>query len=631
MALISLQDLSHSYGGERVFDRISLQIEPGERVCLVGRNGVGKSTLMKVLAGEISPDQGRIVRQQGLKVARLTQEVPTGTDGSIYDVVAGGIGSLVSLLARHHGVITKMGQDGGEALLDTLATLEHEMENSGAWQAQQRVETVLSRLGLDADADFASLSGGMKRRVLLARTLVADPDLLLLDEPTNHLDIEAIIWLESFLLTSSHTLLFVTHDRELLKKLATRILDLDRGVITSWPGDYGNYLRRREEQLAVEEVQQAKFDRKLAEEEIWIRQGIKARRTRNEGRVRALIDLRRQHRARREQMGQVRMEITSGGLSGKLVAVLKDISFDYSGRPVIRDLTCTVLRGDKIGIIGPNGVGKTTLLRIILGLLAPTTGQVTLGTNLQPVYFDQQRAQLDDERTVIDNLAEGADFIEVNGRQRHVVGYLRDFLFSPDRARSPVRILSGGERNRLLLAKLFAQPSNLLILDEPTNDLDLETLDLLEELLLEYQGTVLLVSHDRAFLNQVVTSTLVFEGEALVREYSGGYDDWLLQRPVVVPGGSGEPESVKKGKDRGKLKAAGLKKLSFKENRELEELPGNIEKMEEEQQILYDQLANPAAYQGDPGGVVNRQTRLNALEEILAKAYERWEALEARR
>lgn len=626
MALIDLQDITLSFGGSSVFDGTSLQIEPGERVCLVGRNGEGKSTLMRLITGEIKPDSGKLFSQQGLVMARLSQEVPDDISGTIYDVVAGGLGDLLELLARHHSLLNRLAEEGGESLLGELATVEQEMETADAWQAEQRIETVLSRLQLGPDQDFGSLSGGMKRRVLLARVLVADPDLLLLDEPTNHLDIEAITWLEEFLLTTSCAILFVTHDRELLKKLATRILDLERGQLTSWPGNYANYLRRKEELLAEESGHNARFDKKLAEEEVWIRKGIKARRTRNEGRVRQLQEMRHQHRERRQQLGQVKMSITEGGASGKLVAVLKEASFSYDGKSVIQGLTCTVMRGDRIGVIGPNGAGKTTLLRMMLGELGPTGGEVKLGTNLKPVYFDQQRAQLDPAKSVAENIGEGGDFIDINGRRRHVIGYLGDFLFTPDRARSPVGILSGGERNRLLLARIFAKPSNVLVLDEPTNDLDMETLELLEELLLEYKGTVLLVSHDRSFINNVVTSTLVFEGDGRVQEYAGGYDDWLRQRPVVAVQ---KPAKRKVAGEMAGQKVASPRKLTFKENKELEGLPKEIGVLEKEQQVLYDKMADPAFYQGEGAAVAETGVRLEELAELLAGTYQRWEELEA--
>ncbi|MBW2506871.1 MAG: ATP-binding cassette domain-containing protein [Deltaproteobacteria bacterium] len=626
MSLITLQNVSLSFGGLPVLDRISMQIETGERVCLVGRNGEGKSSLMRLIAGEQPPDSGRIIKQQGVKTARLDQEVPTALEGTVYGVVSGGAGKFMALLDRHHKVSSKLAEDGSERLLAELAEVEHEMETAGVWQVRQQIETVLSRLQLDGDQKFSELSGGTKRRVMLARALVCNPDLLLLDEPTNHLDIDSITWLEEFLLTSSCTLLFVTHDRDLLRKLATRILDLERGSISSWPGNYDTYLQRKEEMLSAESSQYARFDKKLAKEEAWVRQGLKARRTRNEGRVRALLEMRRQYQARRQQVGNVRMEITEGGLSGKLVAVLKDVSLSFGDRKVIRNFSGTVMRGDRIGIIGPNGAGKTTLLRLLLGELQPNTGRVRPGTNLQPVYFDQQRAQLSAAKTVIDNLGDGSDFVEINGRKRHIIGYLRDFLFSADRARSPVSILSGGERNRLLLAKLFARPSNVLVLDEPTNDLDIETLELLEDLLIEYSGTVLVVSHDRAFLNNVVTSTLVFEGEGRVREYAGGYDDWLRQRPEQQE----KTAPVRKERrERLKVKPAGPRKLTFKETRELEELSGRIETLENEQKLLYEAMADESYYRDDGKAAAQAGTRLNELAQLLEEAYGRWEELES--
>ncbi len=547
MAIIDFQDVTLAFGGLPVLDRINFQIDDNERVCLIGRNGEGKSTLLKLLTGELQPDSGKIVRRQGLRVARLTQEVPNDLEGTVYEVVASGLEELLDLLTAHHRLLHELEHDHGEAKLAELGQIEERMAATNAWQAEQRIETILSLLGLPTEQSFATLSGGLKRRVLLGRALVTAPHLLLLDEPTNHLDIEAITWMEGYLLSASPSLCFVTHDRALLRKLATRIINLDRGKVTSWPGDYDTYLRRREAQLAEETVQQAKFDKKLAQEEVWIRQGIKARRTRNEGRVTALKELRQERQDRREQLGSVRMEITEAAVSGKLVAQLKHVSHSFGDRVVLKDLTTTVMRGDRIGIIGPNGAGKTTLLRLILGDLTPDAGEVRLGVNLAPVYFDQQRAQLDDDRSVIDNIGDGADTIEINGRPKHLIGYLSDFLFTPDRARSPVRVLSGGERNRLLLAKLFAKPSNILVLDEPTNDLDLETMELLEELLMDYQGTVLLVSHDRDFLNNVVTSSLVFEGDGKVQEYAGGYDDWLSQRPAAVTAEPSSGRDEKKG------------------------------------------------------------------------------------
>jgi ATP-binding cassette subfamily F protein uup len=627
MALIILQEVTLSFGGPPLLDRINLQIEAGERICLVGRNGEGKSSLLKLLAGDLHPDSGRIVRQPGLRIGRLGQDMPGGLSGTVYDVVAGGLGKLMGLLANHHALLNRLADRGDPAMMAALAVVEQELEIADGWRVQQRIETVLSRLQLDADTVYRELSGGLQRRVLLARALVGDPDLLLLDEPTNHLDIEAITWLEEFLLNSSRALLFVTHDRQLLAKIATRILDLDRGTIRSWLGDYVNFCRRKEEMLSAEEDQRAEFDRKLAREEIWIRQGIKARRTRNQGRVRVLRELRRQQQLRREQLGRVTMETSMAGLSGKLVAVLKDVSHRFNDKPVINNLTTTVLRGDKIGIIGPNGAGKTTLLRLLLGELIPSQGSIRLGANLKPVYFDQQRAQLDEEKTVIANLNDdGGDFVEINDKRRHVIGYLRDFLFTPDRARSPVKVLSGGERNRLLLAKLFARPSNILVLDEPTNDLDMETLELLEELLIDYSGTVLLVSHDRTFLNNVVTSSLVFEGNGRVQEYAGGYDDWLRQRTTFE---KDEPRKMEKGKGRPRIRSAGPRKLSYNETKELERLPMEIETAEKEQARLYGTMSDPAFYQGDGAAVALAKARLAELELLLSAAYERWQELES--
>ena len=627
MATITLKDIGLSFGGLPLLNGIDLQIEPGERVCLVGRNGEGKSSLMKILAGEIEPDRGEITRQKGLRVARLTQEVPAGTTGTVYEVVAAGLGEMFALLARYHAVSHLLQTDHSEAVLAELEEAQHALDAAHGWQAQQRVETVLSRLELPPDQEFTSLSGGLKRRVLLARALVSEPDLLLLDEPTNHLDIEAINWLEEFLLNFSSTLLFVTHDRMLLQKIATRIVELDRGRLTSWPGNFATYLQRKQDALDAEASQSHKFDKKLAQEEAWIRQGIKARRTRNEGRVRALIALRQERSERRNQAGKARIQMQDAERSGKLVASLKDVSFCYDGAPIIKGLTATIMRGDKVGIIGPNGAGKSTLLKLILGQLAPTEGSISLGTRIESCYFDQNREQLDPEKTVAENVTDGGDTVLVGGQPRHIISYLQDFLFAPDRTRSPARVLSGGEKNRLLLAKLFTQPFNVLVMDEPTNDLDVETLELLEELLLDYQGTLLLVSHDRAFLNNVVTSTLVFEGEGRVEEYAGGYDDWLVQRDQT-PAPAAKPEKGEK-KETVPPKKAAAKKLSYKEERELEALPQRLEEMEAKLEELHQQLGDPTLYQKDPSAIPQIQKQLEALEQELKKAYARWEALEA--
>ena len=624
MALIVLRSVCLSYGAAPLLDGVELSIERGERVCLVGRNGAGKSSLMKLIAGEQLPDSGEIVRQQGLRCARLAQEVPLADDTSVFDVVASALGREGELLARYHHISHQMSEDHSPALMAELERVQHEVDACNAWQVRPRIEAVLSRLQLPEETPFNALSGGLKRRVLLAQALVRDPDLLLLDEPTNHLDIESIQWLENFLLNYNGTVLFVTHDRQLLQNLATRIVDLDRGRLTSWPGDYATYLQRKQEQLEVETTHNALFDKKLAQEEVWIRQGVKARRTRNEGRVRALLDLRNERRERREVSGRVRLSQQAGAASGKIVIEAEGVSFAYNGRTIVRDFSTTLLRGDKIGIIGPNGAGKTTLIRLLLGELAPDQGQIKQGTKLQIAYYDQLRAKLDLEQSVQENISPGSEQIEINGKSRHVLSYLQDFLFTPARARTPVKALSGGERNRLLLARLFAQPSNLLVLDEPTNDLDIDTLELLEEWLLSYPGTVLLVSHDRAFLNNVVTSTLVFEDGGRVAEYVGGYDDWLRQRPSastpVAANATRKPEPVKPAK---------TVKRSFKEQREMESLPKTIEALEAEQRGLHARMADADFYRQDSAVINAAQARLEELEKTLEANYRRWEALES--
>ena len=625
MSLITLQDITLSFGGPPILKDVSLQIEPGERVCLIGRNGEGKSSLMRMIAGDLEPDSGTVIRQKGLHIAHIAQDVALDIQGSVFDVVAGGLGEAQNLLKRYHDISLRLSAGGDDTLLAEMEEVQHQLEISGGWQARQRVQTVISRLQLDAESDYSRLSGGMKRRTLLASALVSDPDLLLLDEPTNHLDIDAITWLEEFLMGANISLLFVTHDRVLVGKIATRIIDLDRGCLTSWPGSYDNYLRRRVEALAAEASQQARFDKRLAREEMWIRRGIKARRTRNEGRVRDLLRMRQERAARRGVVGRARMQIQDSVPSGKLVAQLKGVTFGYGDAIVIRDLSTTILRGDRVGIIGPNGSGKTTLLRLLLGDLEPQQGTVRLGTNLEAAYFDQHRVLPDEDDTVAHYVGDGNDMLTVNGRPKQIFGYLQDFLFTPDRARSPVRLLSGGERNRLLLAKLFARPANILVLDEPTNDLDIETLELLEELLFEYTGTVLLVSHERAFLNNVVTSTLVFEEEGTVRESAGGYDDWLVQRPKEMA----ETEPAPEKKIKRKPRPAGPRKLSFKEARELEELPQKIESMEAEQEKLCDYMADPSFYQRESAVIRQATARLEELEQTLPLAYERWAELEA--
>ncbi|NEV64206.1 ATP-binding cassette domain-containing protein [Thiorhodococcus minor] len=633
MTLLSLDAITLSYGLPPLLEEVSFGIERGERICLIGRNGAGKSTLLRIIVGEVQPDGGQLRAAQEIKIAHLTQEIPRDTAASVFEVVASGLGELGALAQEYFSLSHHLGAEPSEQVLSRLARIQQALEERGGWEIEQRTERVISRLGLDAEARFEALSGGMQRRVLLARALVTEPDLLLLDEPTNHLDIEAIDWLEEFLIGFPGAILFVTHDRRFLQRVATRILELDRGRVTDWPGDYANYLRRREERLHAEAQAAAHFDRKLAEEEVWIRQGIKARRTRNEGRVRALEAMRDERLERRELQGSARLRMTEADRSGKLVAEAEGVSYAWGERVIVRDLSTLILRGDKIGIIGPNGAGKSTLLQLLLGDLEPQQGQIRRGSNLQVAYFDQMRVQLDPEKSVQDNVAEGSDQIEIQGASRHVLSYLKGFLFTPERARQPVKALSGGERNRLLLAKLFTRPANLLVLDEPTNDLDTETLELLEELLAQFGGTLLLVSHDRALLDNVVTSTLVFEGDGRVSEYVGGYEDWLRQRPAPVaqpaaekPKQAGAEVDKKSG---AKPKAASAK-LSYKETRELAELPARIEALEQEQSELHARMADPTLYQSQGSDVAKLRTRLEEVDAALEEAFARWEALDAR-
>jgi ATP-binding cassette subfamily F protein uup len=635
--LITLRNVHLSYGLP-LLDGVDLTVERGERVCVLGRNGEGKSTLLRLIAGEVAPDDGTVVVPEGVRVARLPQDVPPGLAGTLFDVVADGLGALADRVKDYHHASVQVAERGDDAALTALARAQHALEVADGWQVEQRVERVLGQIGLDPDLDFASLSGGQKRRALLARALAVDPDLLLLDEPTNHLDIASIQALEDFLAAWPGALVFITHDRAFLRRLAGRIVELDRGRLTDWPGDYDNYLRRRAERDHAEALENARFDKKLAEEEVWIRKGIEARRTRNEGRVRALKSLREERRARRDRQGEARIVLQEAERSGRLVIEAEGISYAWGGQPIVRDFSTTILRGDRVGLIGPNGVGKTTLLNLLLGRIAPASGRVRLGTRLEVAYFDQLRGALDPERTVQDNVAEGSDKVIVDGRPRHVISWLQDFLFPPDRCRQPVKALSGGERNRLLLAKLFAKPSNLLVLDEPTNDLDIETLELLEERLLEFQGTLLVVSHDREFLDNVATSSLVFEGGGRVAEYVGGYSDWERQqaaakkthapegrtstrRPaqpdVPPPSGAAPAPPARRGT-----------KLSYKDQRELDALPAHIEALEAEFGALQQRLADPALYRDGGAEVAAVQARLSAAEAALAVAYARWEALE---
>jgi ATP-binding cassette subfamily F protein uup len=620
MALIRLQNIHISYGEPALLDSLDFAIEAGERIALVGRNGTGKSTLMKIIIGEVTPDDGEVNIQQGVKIARLEQDVPRDLEGSVYDIIAGGLGKMGELIATYHHIIQHLDEPNA---LDEMARVQSAIEDAHGWSLEQRVDSTISRLQLPADVDMKTLSGGMKRRVLLARALVAEPDILLLDEPSNHLDIEAIQWMETFLLGAGVTLLFITHDRAFLRNLATRIVEIDRGRLTSWPGNYDAYLRGKQAALDAEEKEQSEFDKKLAREEVWIRQGIKARRTRNEGRVRALEKMRGERADRRNKIGKVNIQANASQASGKIVIEAKGVSYRYDEAPVIRSFSTKILRGDKVGIIGPNGAGKSTLLNLLLGKLKPQTGTLNIGTNIEIAYFDQLRMTLDMNLSAQENVAGGSEKVIVNGHEKHVISYLQDFLFSPERARAPITKLSGGEKNRLLLARLFSQPANLLVLDEPTNDLDVETLELLEELLTEYTGTLLLVSHDRDFLDNVITSTLVFEGDGVVNEYIGGYQDWLRQR-----GTSEDTVVPNKKKMKKETNPTPVKKLSFKLQRELDELPGRIEKLEKQQSELHKKMANPEFYKESNDKAASAKSELESVEKELEDVYLRWEELE---
>jgi ABC transport system ATP-binding/permease protein len=629
MPLLRLDNVSLAYGHVPLLAHVDFQVEPGERVCLLGRNGAGKTTLLRVITGVVPPDEGDIWRLDTLRIAHLEQEVPPDTEETIYEVVAAGLGELGALLTEYHQLTHDVGA-GERTSLQRMAKLQARIDALGGWNISQKVETVLTRLGLPADQRLASCSGGVRRQVMLARALVSDPDLLLLDEPTNHLDITAITWLEDFLRDYRGALIFVTHDRMLLKHLATRIVELDRGKLSSFPGDFDAYLSKKEELLEIEARVAANFDKKLGEEEAWIRQGIKARRTRNEGRVRALQAMRRERSQRLEFQGTVRFGLDAGVMSGKLVVDLRRVSFRYGDNVIIRTLSTTILRGDRIGIIGPNGCGKSTLLKLILGELAPTSGEVVMGTRLKLAYFDQHRRELNPEKTVRENMTDGSDYVTVQGRSRHVIGYLKDFLFSPQRIDSPTQALSGGERNRLLLAKIFAESANMLVLDEPTNDLDVETLELLEDLLADYQGTLLLVSHDRTFLDNVVTSTLVFEGEGKIGEYAGGYEDWKRQRLVSPSRESSKHASAPRAVAAAVLEKPNNKnrKLSYKEQRELETLPKRIEALEAEQAALSARMGEADFYRQSGDKIATAMERLEAVKNELEACYARWETLE---
>jgi len=628
MSLITFSQVDFSIGGPLLLERISFSIDRGERLCVVGRNGAGKSTLLKLMGGELHADDGEIRLEPGIRVARLAQEVPITAAGSVFDVVASALGAEGQLLADYHHLI-----HAAEIDCTALSRVQEAIEAQHAWSLEQRVERVLERLELAADDDFAALSGGRKRRVLLAQALVTDPDVLLLDEPTNHLDIEAIAWLETFLKEFSGCVVFVTHDRSFLRALATRILEIDRGELTSWPGDYENYLRRRAERLHAESEMNARFDKKLAEEEVWIRQGIKARRTRNEGRVRALQALRSERAQRRELTGTVKMAASGSQASGKRVIEAEHVDFGFGGELLIHDFSTVIQRGDRIGIIGPNGAGKTTLLKLLLGERQPLAGAIKLGSQLNVIYFDQHRSELREDWTAIENVAEGREFIEINGSRKHVIGYLQDFLFTPERARSPISKLSGGERNRLLLAKFLARPSNLLVMDEPTNDLDVETLDLLEEMLSQYPGTLILVSHDREFIDNVVTSTLALEGHGQVAEYVGGYSDWLAAkaRASQVTRTAARPITPGAAASSAAEGVSGKRKLTYKAQRELEQLPASIEALEVDCARLLLRGTEASFYQQSAASIVAHHQLIATQQAALAAAYARWEQLEAER
>ncbi len=626
MPLMNVRNLILGHGGHPLLEGAEFQIEPGERICLLGRNGVGKSSLLKLLAGFLEPDSGTIDCQQHIKIAYLQQEVQQNFSGSVESIVADGLGALGDQLNQYERLNQQLQVENHQpGLLAQLAEIQEKIDRQDGWRYKQQIEKVISQVGLEPQAEAANLSGGLRRRVLLAKALVTYPDILLLDEPTNHLDIESIAWLENFLLNYKKTLFFVSHDRAFMQQLATRILEIDNGKLTSWPGNYELYIKRKTAALEAEERQDALFDKRLAQEEIWIRQGIKARRTRNEGRVRALKKMREQRKNRRCRPGKAAIDLQEFAASGKIVFEVERVNYAYEEKTILKDFSTAIVRGDKIGIIGPNGSGKSTLLKLLLGDLTPDTGTVKRGTNISLAYFDQYRGQLDESKTAQENVGEGSDTITFNGKPRHVLSYLQDFLFSPERARAPIKALSGGERNRLLLAKLFTRSSNVLIMDEPTNDLDIETLELLEEQLLSYQGTLLLVSHDRAFLNNIVTSTLVFEGDGKIGEYVGGYDDWKRQSNIPI-----EPDKkiVSPAAKSTAVKPKKQNKLSYNEQRELKQLPDQINALEEEQATLQQKMSQPDYYQQSSEHIAQEQKRLKELDALLVAAYERWESLE---
>ena len=624
MALLSLRSVKISFGQPALLDGADLQLERGERLVLVGRNGSGKTCLLKCLAGSLEPTAGERYVEPGLRISYLPQEIPEELSGTVYQVVAGGLARQGELLTEYHFAATEVARGSSPEALARLARVQQELELADGWQLYQQVERTLADLTLDGQDDFATRSGGVKRRVLLARALVARPDLLLLDEPTNHLDIETIGWLEDRLLRFTGTILLVTHDRMLARRLATRVLEIDRGQVTSWECDYDTFRDRKAHHLEVEAANWSAFDKKLAQEEVWVRKGIKARRTRNEGRVRALEQMRDLRSQRREELGRAKLRLQKAKRTGDMVMEAEGVAFGYSGESILKGFSCRIVRGDKLGILGRNGSGKTTLLRLLLGELTPNSGKVDHGTELEVVYFDQLRSSLDPGQSVKDAVADGREVFIFDGRAMHIYAYLANFLFPRERVDMPVEVLSGGERNRLVLARLFTQPSNVLVLDEPTNDLDVETLELLEELLIGYKGTLMLVSHDREFLNNVVSSTMALEGDGAVVEYAGGYDDWLAHRPVVedvvVETVPSKPRRVRTARPR---------KLTFKEARELEALEPHIEDLESEKGALFEKLADPSFYRQDGDEVAVASRRGAAIEAELEQAYARWEELEA--
>lgn len=630
MPLLTIENASLAFGHFALLDRASWVIEPGVHIGLIGRNGAGKSSLLKVLAGEFPPDDGVVWRQPGIKLGYVPQEPVLDPEHTVYEAVAQGLGEVSQLLLDYHEVTHKMGEPDADfdALMAQMQTLQTALEAHDGWNLQARVETALTKLNLPEDVLVGTLSGGLKKRVALARALVAEPDLLLLDEPTNHLDLSSIEWLEELIRNYTGSVVVITHDRRFLDNVSQQIIELDRGKLRSYEGNFSEYQRLKAEQLAIEAVEQAKFDKFLAQEEVWIRKGVQARRTRNEGRVRRLEQLRVTRSERRNHLGQVNLNVDSGEKSGKRVAELENVSKSYGGRVLIKDFTGIIQRGDKVGLVGPNGIGKTTLIKLILGEIEPDSGEVKLGTKLSVAYFDQFRTQLDEEQTVAYTISQGGDYVEIGGERKHVISYLEDFLFAPERSRSPVKSLSGGERNRLLLARLFTRPANILVLDEPTNDLDIDTLELLEELLQDYPGTVLLVSHDRTFLDNVVTQVIAFEGDGLLREYAGGYEDWLMQRPKA--NAANAPKKSAPAKLEPTQPAPSKAKLSWKDQQELDGLPAKIEALELEQERITACLADPNLYANQKNEAAELQSKLTGLNAQLNDMLARWEALEAK-